>query len=339
MYKSLIYLVLFSFIVTAKINIEIVESEDKFSVYLINSGSGDVPIAGYRLLANDTTWDSITSEKEFAVINYDEDYALNSMGIWGDIHQLNFTNPQEAVLGAGDTFAVSYFDSELNNIPEIFNTGFGEDVYLSSVILRGYKNKELKELTAYDSMDVYSPEVDFYYPVMYQKNRQSSFFGDVYDTSGVLNIEIYNDSNWENSGFVDLYDDDPFHVDFTIEYDHILNSQNPGWFIAYDSSGNGTVLELRSEVSPIEAYTFNKSSKAKMSSSGKLINLNNLNKKDDLSLEMCDMKGRMIYSNKIELGTESIQIPVNSRCMGSGLYFITLKSNEYNETFKVNLSK
>lgn len=337
MFKSIFFLLLAVSIITAKINVEIVESVDSFKVLIINSGANEVPIAGYRLLAEDTLWDSVRSEKDIYISNYEAGDELTSMGIYGTIHQINFKNPESSVLGVGDTFLVTYYDLNIEQIPNVFDSPYSLDVVLSSVILRGYKDRENKQLTSFDSLDILSPEIQFLMPVYYRDRYGSDLVGEAFDTSGILELIAYNDSNWQNLAYIEDYYSENDMVEFGVAFDHYLSFDKPGWLIAYDSSGNGTVLELRADISPIEDYTYRNNSHFKVTSAGKNVFVSGNKISNDMRLEMVDLKGRVIYSKDIELGVKEITIPVNSRCISSGLYFVKLSTENYSETFKINI--
>ncbi len=340
MFKVFIFLSFIVLSVSAKVSIEIIEDIDKFKINLINKGAVDIPIAGYRVHAPDTSWDSISSDLDISVSNYKAGDDLYMMGIYSSsIHQLNFKNSTESVMSPGDTITVIYYDSNIESIPEVFNNPFDEDIILSSLILRGYKDGANTQLTVFNNMDIFPPTISIYVPVYYNRNRGSSLVGGTFDTSGIMNIAIFNDSNWIYDYEQEIYFQDDENLEFSIGFDHDLKYNDPGWIISFDSCGNGTLLELRSDVSFIESFTYNNSSKSRFTLNGRMINLDQLNFESDIKIEMRDMKGRMVYSKNVSMGTKSIQIPVDSRCMSSGLYFVTFKGKNYTKTFKLNINR
>lgn len=336
MFKSIIFLGLFFVVVSGKVVVDIVDEGNKFNVLLINNGSTEMPIAGYRIIAEDTTWDSISSDLELSQFNYDSDYALQQMGIYSQsIHQINFKEPSQAVLASDDTISVTYFYSSLENLPEIFNEPYGMDIELSSVILRGYSDSNNTQLTPYNNSDIFPPLVQFDFPVHY--NRNSTLYGSAYDSSGIRKLNSYDIENWIAKSLEWVYWTSDSEVEFGVSFDHDLSWDFPGWVVAYDSCGNGTVLEVRVDISAIETSSENHYRKPTFN--GNSINLLNTKHKGDINVEMRDIKGRLVYSTKVGLKEKSVSIPLDSRCINAGIYFISLKSNYIKETIKVSINR
>lgn len=336
MYKCFALLCLLFVAVSGKIVVDIVDDGNKFYVRLINNGMVEIPLAGYRIIAADTTWDSISCELEIGIANYESDYFLKKMGIYSpNIHQVNFIKPNEAILSPDDTLIITYFDSNIESIPEIFSEPYMNALELSSVILRGYSDINHTKLTDYNSSDINPPLVEFYFPVHY--NRNAMLYGYANDTSGIRDVDLFNTDEWIPESIEEIYSLTDTEIDFCVQFSQEISWQNPGWVVAYDSCGNGTVIECREDISSIEYITHKENKESVFH--GNKIDLFNTRHKGKIDIEMRDLKGRLIYSTNVSSGIKSISLPIDSRCISSGIYFITLKSENIQEAMKVSLDR
>lgn len=337
MFKILTFIIMSISIISAKVVLEIKEEPNLCTVNLINNGLKDIPLAGYRLIAPDTTWDSITSDHEIYSSYYTDtllsNYVYNDM----EFHQINFKDAQNSIIVPGDTFSVSYHYSSSYSAPYSFNEYLSWRDFLCPVILRGYKDTLTKELYEFDSTDVTPPIVIFYMPTSYK--MRSAFGGRGEDYSGISAFSGFKNIDWSDGINVESYVENDISMDFNAGFEHTVSEDEPGWIVAYDKFGNGSVVEIWADASPIESYTYNNKIQTTISSNGKINNINKFSSKSDLKLEMRNANGRLIYTKTIISGTPSIQIPLSSRCIGSGLYFVTLSGADYKETFKVNLNR
>lgn len=138
MYKYLI--LLFAFSLFAEIDLSVLEDGDNCKVQIINKTNQELPVNGYRLIAPDTSWDSISSNFELYISYYQD--SLISKYFAGEyyFHQVNFKFPYQTIMAPGDTIEITYHYS--NSFTPLYPFGKGGmlDGELSPVILKSLIN-------------------------------------------------------------------------------------------------------------------------------------------------------------------------------------------------------